>query len=113
MSSEPRSFEDKVRRARERLDRPAAKDPPVQLAVRLPVELRDRVHRAAAAAGSASTQEWLQGIVASAVDDALDPQRRVAARLRESLIATLVEQIEDGRYEDVIAAIAADDPDVA
>ena len=85
----------------------------MQLAVRLPAELRQRVHRAAAAAGSESTQQWLEGVIGAAVEDALDPQRRVATRLREALLAGLAEQVDRGGYRDVVAALAREDPDLA
>lgn len=100
---------------RRRRGAPAAEpgDRPVQLAVRLPAELRQQVHRAAAAAGSSSTQDWLHDVIQSAVDDTLDPQRRLAARLREALITNLAEQVDKGAYDAVLAGIADDDPDLA
>lgn len=85
----------------------------MQLAVRLPEALRQQVHRAAAASGKASTQEWLQEVIEIAIADVLDPQRRVAAVMRETLLSSLADQIDAGAYDAFLAELAKEDPDLA
>lgn len=110
-------IEAKVREAQARRDRPIEAvrptEPLVQLVIRVPDALRQQVHRAAAASGRASTQAWVHDVLASAVDDALDPQRRIVATLRAAVLASLAEEVDSGRYEAVVAEIGRDDPDLA
>lgn len=85
----------------------------MQLAVRLPAPLRAQVHRAAAASGCPSTQAWLHDVIAGAVANELDPQRRAARRVHEVLIDRLTEQVDAGHYEAVVAELGLEDPELA
>jgi hypothetical protein len=84
-------------------------DATVQLSIRVPANLRARVHAAAAAQGM-STQSWLSAAVVEAVDRALTPEGRAAAILVEEARRHLAQALADGEYERLIESL--DDPDL-
>jgi hypothetical protein len=85
----------------------------VQVAVRMPSELRDQIHRAAAAAGAPTIQGWMNAVLARAAADELDAGRRLSAALRDRLTAELRRAVDGGWYREAVAAIAAEDPELA
>lgn len=85
----------------------------VQLAVRISPDLRSRVHEAAAVSGAGSTQQWLEEVLAGAVEVALDPSRALAERIREHSLASIRKQIDAGWYEQFVRDISERDPDLS
>lgn len=81
----------------------------VQLAVRMPLALRDGI-RQAAGRERCSIQEWVNRALRAAVVEASDPQLELAGRLLDELRVELGLVVESGAYERYVQAL--DDPDV-
>ena len=89
-----------------------AHEPLVQVSTRLPADLRDAARDVATRSGITLT-ELVERALRSEIARSNDPAAQFSAQVADALMRRVADALDDGRWDEAVAAYAAGDPDLS